>query len=106
MKSDNDMMWSIYFNQQTPTVSVFRIYHIETHVTNIIICKNLNRFLNGVQDQNLLFTFLKNDYEAKFRQIALSELEIISHRQHLPPQFFSMSAFTLCTGSQYVSSDM
>ena len=24
----------IYFNQQTPTVSVFRIYHIETHVTN------------------------------------------------------------------------
>ena len=24
-----------YFNQQAPTVSVFRIYHTETHMTNI-----------------------------------------------------------------------
>ena len=40
-------MWSIYFNQQTPTVLVFRIYHTETHVTNI--CWNLNKFLTGVQ---------------------------------------------------------
>ena len=35
VKNENNTIWSIYFNQQAPTVSVFRIYHIETHVTNI-----------------------------------------------------------------------
>ena len=40
-------MWSLYFNQQTPTVLVFRIYYTETHVTDI--CWNLNKFLTGVQ---------------------------------------------------------
>ena len=44
---------------------------------------------------------LANDYEAKFKQIAFSESERISHRQHLPPKFFSISAFTL-----YALSDM
>ena len=33
-ESENNTMWSIYFNQETLTVSVSRIYHIETHVTN------------------------------------------------------------------------
>ena len=46
------------------------------------------KFLTGVQDQNLLFTFLTNDYEAKFRQIDFSESVRISHWQHLPPKFF------------------
>jgi len=45
-----------------------------------------------VQDQNRLFTFLSNDYEAKFRQIAFSESVRISHGQHLPPKFF----FSIC----------
>ena len=31
----NNMMWSIHFNQKTPGVLLFRIYHIEMHVTNI-----------------------------------------------------------------------
>ena len=37
VKSKNNTMWSVclYFNQQTRTVSVFRIYHIEMPVTNI-----------------------------------------------------------------------
>ena len=35
-----------------------------------------------------MFTFLANDYEAKFRQIAFSESVRISHGQHLPPKFF------------------
>jgi len=35
-----------------------------------------------------LFTFLANDYEAKFRQIAFSESVKISQGQHLPPKFF------------------
>ena len=35
-----------------------------------------------------MFTFLANDYEAKFRQIAFSESVRISHEQHLPPKFF------------------
>ena len=35
MKSENNTIWSIYFNQQAPKVSVFRIYHIKMHVTNI-----------------------------------------------------------------------
>ena len=69
---------------------MFRIYQIETHVTNI--CWNHNTFLTEVQDQNLLFTFFTNDYEAKFREIAFSELVRISHRQHLPPNFF----FNIC----------
>ena len=30
-----DMVYIIYFNQQAPKVSVFRIYHIKMHVTNI-----------------------------------------------------------------------
>ena len=46
-----------------------------------------------------MFTFLANDYEAKFRQIAFSESVRISHGQHLPPKFFSISAFTLCAPS-------
>ena len=58
-------------------------------------------FLTEVQDQNLLFMFFTNDYEAKFRQIAFSELVRISHGQHLPPKFFSISAFILCTGSRF-----
>ena len=70
---------------------MFRIYHIETHVTNI--CSKHNKFLTGVQDQNLLFTFLTNDYEAKFRQIAFSESVRISHGQHLPPKFFQYLLF-------------
>ena len=37
--------------------------------------------------------FLANDYEAKFRQIAFSESVGISHGQHLPSNFFSISAF-------------
>ena len=49
------------------------------------------KILTWVQDQNLLFTFLANDYEAKFRQIAFSESVRISHGQHLPPKFFSES---------------
>ena len=52
------------------------------------------------------FRFLTNDYEAKFRQTAFSESVRISHGQHLPPKFFSISAFPLRPGSQYVSSDM
>ena len=59
---------------------------IEIHVTNI--CQNHKKLLTGVQDQNLLFTFLTNDYEAKFRQIAFSKLVRISHGQHLPTKFF------------------
>ena len=35
VKSENDTIWSTYFNQQAPTVSVFRIYHNEMNVTNI-----------------------------------------------------------------------
>ena len=35
VKSENNTTWSTYFNQQAPTVSVFRIYHTEMHVTNI-----------------------------------------------------------------------
>ena len=31
----NNMMWSIHFNQKTAGVLLFRIYHIEMHVTNI-----------------------------------------------------------------------
>ena len=76
VKSENDTTWSIYFNQQARTVSAFRIYHIESHVTNI--CWKNNKFLTWVQDQNLLFTFLTNDYEAKFKQIAFSESVRIS----------------------------
>ena len=60
--------------------------HIETHVTNIY--EKCNKFLTWVQDQNLLFTFLANDYEAKFRQIAFSASVRISHGQHLTPKFF------------------
>ena len=78
-------MWSTYFNQQTLIVSLFRIYHIVMHMTNIFWN---NKFLTGVQDQNFLFTFLTKDYEAKFRQIAFSELVRISYKQHLPPKFF------------------
>ena len=79
----NNNMWSIYFNQKTPGVLLFRIYHIEMHVTQYLptinhllwlTIINHNKFLTGVQDQNLLFTFLTNDYEAKFRQIAFSGL--------------------------------
>ena len=33
LKSENNTMWSIYFNQQTLTASLFRIYHIERHLT-------------------------------------------------------------------------
>ena len=33
----------ILINQQAPAVSVFRIYHIETHVTNI--CQKNNKLL-------------------------------------------------------------
>ena len=43
-----------------------------------------------------MFTFLANDYEAKFRQIAFSESVRISHGQHLPPKFFLISAFRAC----------
>ena len=50
------------------------------------------KFLTGVQDQNLL-EFLKNDYEAKFRQTAFSESVRISHGQHLPPKFFQYLLF-------------
>ena len=38
-----------------------------------IFAKKNNKFLTWVQDQNLLFTFLANDYEAKFGQIASSQ---------------------------------
>ena len=39
--------------------------------------------------KNLLFTFLTNDCEAKFKQIvAFSESVRISHGQHLPQRFF------------------
>ena len=89
--------WKQY---EIPTVSVFRIYYIETHVTSI--CYKNSKFLTWVQDQNLLFTFLANDYEAKFWQIAFSESISISHGQHLPPKFFSISAFTLCAPSDHV----
>ena len=82
------------------TVSVFRIYYIETHVTSI--CHKNSKFLTWVQDQNLLFTFHGNDYEAKFWQIAFSESVSISHGQHLPLKFFSISAFTLCAPSDHV----
>ena len=34
-ENENNMIWSTYLNQQAPRVSVFRIYHIETHGTNI-----------------------------------------------------------------------
>ena len=44
--------------------------------------------------------------EAKFRKTAFSGLVRISHRQHIPLKFFSISAFTLCTGSQYVIPDI
>ena len=50
------------------------------------------KFLTGVQDQNLL-EFLKNDYEAKFRQTAFSESVRITHGQHLPPKFFQYLLF-------------
>ena len=66
-------------------VSLFRIYYIVMHMTNIFWN---NKFLTRVQDQNFLFTFLTKDYEAKFRQIAFSELVRISYEQHLPPKFF------------------
>jgi len=56
-----------------------------------IFAKKIN-FSLWVQDQNLLFTFLANDYEAKFRQIAFSESVRISQGQHLPPKFF----FNIC----------
>ena len=46
-----------------------------------------------------MFTFLANDYEAKFRQIAFSESVRISHGQHLTSKFFSISVFTLCAPS-------
>ena len=46
-----------------------------------------------------MFTFLANDFEAKFRQIAFSESVRTSHGQHLPPKFFPISAFTLCAPS-------
>ena len=72
---ENNTMCTIYFNQETLTVSVFRIYHIETHVTNQQINKSLTEF----QYQNLLFTFLTNDYEEKLSQTAFSELVRISH---------------------------
>ena len=65
---------------------MFRIYHVKTHVTSI--CSNQEKFFTGVQDQNLLFTFLTNDYEVKLRQIVFSELVRIGHGQHLPPMFF------------------
>ena len=71
--------------------------------TRPTFAKNHNTFFTEVQDQNLLFTFFTNDYEAKFRQIAFSELVRISHRQHLPPKFISISAFTLSTGSRLTS---
>ena len=45
-----------YFNQQAPTVSVFRIYHTETHMKNIakkIVNFSLEfRIKTNVQDQN------------------------------------------------------
>ena len=41
-----------------------------------------------------MLTFLTNDYEAKFRQIAFFELVRVSHEEHLLPNFFSISAFT------------
>ena len=63
----------------------------------IFATKN-SKFVTWVQDQNLLFTFLANDYEAKFRQIVLSESVRISQGQHLPPKFSSIYA-TLCTPS-------
>ena len=85
VKSENNTMWSTYFNQQTLIVSLFRIYYIVMHMTNIFWN---NKFLTRVQDQNFLFTFLTKDYEAKFRQIAFSELVRISYEQHLPPKFF------------------
>ena len=37
-----DMIRPTYFNQQAPTVSVFRIYHIETHMMNICYKKVVN----------------------------------------------------------------
>ena len=70
------------------------------------IAKTIINFSLEFQDQNLLFTFFTNDYEAKFRQIAFSELVRISHGQRLISELFSITAFTLCTGSQYVLSDM
>ena len=38
VKSENNTIWSTFY-QQAPTVSVFSIYHIETHVTNICLKK-------------------------------------------------------------------
>ena len=66
----------------------FRIYHTETHVTNI--CYNHNKFpgINSSQEFRIkTFRFLTNNYEAKFRQTAFSESVRISHGQHLPPKF-------------------
>ena len=57
--------------------------------TSRIFAKTIINFSLWVyKDQNLLFTFLANDYEAKFRQKAFSESVRISHGQHLPPKFF------------------
>ena len=36
VKSENNTMWSINFNQQTPTVSVLGIYLIETHSSSFV----------------------------------------------------------------------
>ena len=44
--------------------------------------------------------------QTKLRQIAFSELLRISHGNIYLQSFFSISAFILCAGSQYVSSDM
>ena len=58
--------------------------------SDVYLLKKDTKFLTWVQDQKLLFTFVANAYDAKFRQIAFFESVRISHGQHLPLKCFSI----------------
>ena len=71
--------------------------HLQYRCLEFTVLKRTWRiFPKKIINFSLEFTFLAKDYEPKFRQIAFFEWVRISHRQHLPPKFFSIPAFILC----------